>query len=385
MKNKTTESLPSLADTRRSLHMRVAAAGLAVVAVVGGYAQNEHNQNQKGKIATLQESNYTKDKQLDRLAKVTAAVAGVNKDTVTGKNLEKVDKLPGYGLEVSAEKEKLLQDSALQVVRRFKNAGPSYWQPHCTANKVSVGGEIYIVSAKHCFDDDIVGGGKGGVPTEPTAINIINEAKHEYAVVEPGTELGEGIEPPILSRINGIAVDISGNDWALLNVPHNKGPVSEAFLAKPSLEYTTSTLPTPGQEAALYGLPAASENQPIKANGTYLGRIFDDRVGNHFDLIGISADVPNKDACNFGASGSSAILSEGYATGPLAWRNNINFGESAQVNAGDDPQSGQLIRLNYEDELHLDLSGYSTICSFGIAYNRTLPSLAGALHSEKTK
>ena len=364
----------STPETKKSHKGRRAAVALvAGIALLKG-AQFEADQAQK--LKSVQQELADKEHSLDRVTDFVADQAGVGKGVVTGESLHLVNSLPGIEKLVSPEQRQLLEASTVKIAKRVKDSN-SEWFESCTATKVTNGSESFILSAAHCFSSDMASsGGKGAVPD---VLNMTELSSYEYAVFLPSKEPGLATGEPI-ARSSRLVIDFSGRaDLALMRVD-----TSADFDDIPaiSLEDFTSVNKSPnlGEQVALYGVPGSSGNVPITATGTYFGRVTGGALGspNQFiDLVGIDPSLPAEDACNYGASGSSAVFADGSVTGALTIRNNIGY--ETGMKQPEDIHSSQY-RLMIESLTGLDLGEFTTICGFAVPDEQSFAVLQSALN-----
>lgn len=250
----------------------------------------------------------------------TASPELIGKKAEQGFKLRAIEELPGYGLKPSPEARKQLTASTVKIVKREKHV-QSAWQEWCTGTKVSIGGEVFITSAKHCFND------LGWLSLRPKAkekaqagenpaINLAPNARYEYAVIDPGpkkrgwpTEL-----PPVVAEIKDIVVDPSKpNDWALLKPDISKGgtgaPIFNAIPVMDIMKMTQKAVV--GQEVVLYGLPQVTGHKPVAGKGVYIGEEVNADSNQRIAWVATRAKDQVHDPCLFGASGSSAITGGG--------------------------------------------------------------------------
>lgn len=369
------------ATSRNNLRARKALAVLTTAAVYMGsrYVDNTsaHSKQAEARISQLERSNKLQAKELKRVAAITGSLAGADKETILGTSLRSVESLPGYGQKVTHEQYERLRAATVKIVSRYKGAAiPSVWSENCTGTKVRIEGQDYVATAAHCFGEEssrYMGKGGGGPQAETIAKNFSDVTNKEYAMVDPSHDPVNRDEHPI-ALFSGLSISLVGPDWALLKPTFIDEQFQSAFEAIPALTYTSESHRKPGEQVALYGVPAANDNYPVPGFGVYLGRVPSDTDTSIFvDLVGIRAHSPSQDACNFGASGSHALFADGYVTGPLALRNNVS--NTKVANPGDDPQIGIDNRLQFERELGIDMSSFETVCGFAAPLPDTLSSL----------
>lgn len=323
--------------------------------------------------------------QLDREAAIAGRLSGVDRDVISGKGLGKASDLPGFGTIVSADQREKLADSSLKIIKRNKGSNDE-WQPWCSANKVIIDGTAFVETAGHCFEEQgrIIIPGKGG--PEDLAYDIAPLSTADYAVVAPQPEAAQTYPAALLplAYASGITINLGGTDVALIKPDTQSRPVATdggvtRFDELTALDSPQSLgAPTPGQEVALQGMPTASGHVRVQAVGINLGRAsFSDHYG-FLEAVGVrDITSPGQDPCSYGSSGSQGWLADGHRTGPLSRRNNNTFAE--RENPGDSPRLDQENRLKLEQQLHLNLGEFSTVCMFEIADSTILTALVKAM------
>lgn len=294
-----------------------------------------------------------------------------------GFKLKNIEELPGYGLKPNAEARKELVASTIKIVKRDRY-GESSWQEHCTGMKVSIGGESFITSAKHCFDDlgwrTLSEEARKKVQSgESPVINLGPNAPYQYAIIDPGpkkrgwpTEL-----PSVIADITDILVDPSNpNDWALLKPDIskiNKGP--SVFEDIPALDIMKmNQAPIVGQEVALYGLPQVTNHKPVAGKGIYIGETINTGREGRVAWIAMRAKDQVHDSYLFGASGSSASTG-GAVFSSLAWRSNFGYPGNKPRHWYDAPLKNALVfRSELEMSTGVNLKGISTVGGFTVDY-----------------
>jgi hypothetical protein len=286
-----------------------------------------------------------------------------------------VESLPGFGMRVTEQERAMLRASTVKIVDRPKGVDGAAWFDVCSGLKVSVGGADYAVTSSHCFDKEsgvkkefpshANGADPSTAPNRPQTQNITDMLSHDFGVWTVGSD---GMEVQDAGKTAPVsAVSISGDrDFALLKIDES-APESAAFDALPAAPYEAglSKAPIPGAEAAVFSLPDSNGGQIVAGKGYYLGRIKDPGdAAKEIDLVGIDPDTPADDACNFGASGSVAVIGGGYMTGPLSIRNNISNPPGS--NGGDGTSNDINNRQAMADELNLDLSKFPTVCGYSV-------------------
>lgn len=349
-----------------------------VAAVALTLAALKHETSQVQNIDTIQSENAKKTEQIDRLTSIIASQTGINEDVIKGESLKGLESLPAFGSHISPEQREMLTDATVKVGKRQK--GTDTWWQSCTGIKVSNGTESFVLSATHCFTDDLVSLGKGG---GTDALNITNESRFEYSLLDQSSlSSKEDSSGTAIASISSVAISFSA-DWALMRV--DSTAASKVFSEKPAIPMDmlveTVRQPAPGEEVALFSYPGHSEGAPVVATGTYLGRIENSGLSNFsysLDLVAINPADDSDDACYYGASGSSAVFSGGSVSGPLSMRNTIGYGDSHTVTTGD--VNDETARLYIESYTQLDLSAFGVICGFSAPGQYTVDSLITAIN-----
>jgi hypothetical protein len=322
------------------------------------------------------------------LAQVAGRLAGVSGETVLGTNLKSVKQLEGYGQHVNKETAEALKRSTVMVVSQYSdpNTGKTYeWQEDCSGTKISFGGANYVLSAGHCFH--YAGGSKGG-GDYPDAANILPNSYNNYGVVLPGSD--DTIKTPFSNvfQANAVSIDLGGRDFALMRIDSQPG---DAFDQLPSVDANMmiNALPTQGAEVAMFGFPAAAKNEMVYGRGIYLGTIQQYPGSNiSLDLVGVeNARSSTLDACNYGSSGSSGVLSTGRILGPMHYRYNLNYDKGTSLDQGDksrdDPTFELKTVLSYEEKLGVNMrsGNFNTICAYNSADSTMMPMLVHGLET----
>jgi hypothetical protein len=370
---------PEIKPTASTIRKIPAGAALAGTLFAGGLAVgNQYGElaNKRKQVTALEKQAANRNKleyRVSRLAEAVSALSNVDKDTVMGIGLISPADLPAHGQEVSRELRGNLEQATVKILKRHRGSDEP-WQPNCTGVKVNAGGNLYVTTAAHCFSDDLTNGLKGGggeLPLQTFNINTITKFEYALTPVTPTST-----NTPV--RIEAVSQNINGQDWALLRPSPDHASESNSFFTDiKALDFASSLDPSPGQEVALYGAPQANNHLGVRATGIYLGRIVDPyNTARKVDLVGIdNIDEPRLDACNYGASGSSAIFADGYVSGPLSTRNHITYGPGKPQNAPDNPVVGEQNRLAYEQALGVDLGGFATVCGFSVVEQDTIQQL----------
>ena len=309
--------------------------------------------------------------------------------------LRQPSELPGIKIHLGTERLNQIKQSTLEIGYRIKPefGGSPNWQfaPNCTAVKVQVPGEKdpVIATAGHCLG--AVSGAVNGMLTDPSnpgtiAENFEDATNLEFAVLDPNEpELGVRLNQPI-AVIDKISVDTNDKDVAFLH-PIATDPsqfVSDnirSFDSIPAIPLTSTKAPKQGTPVALYGEPQANGFEPIAGTGIFLGRVYQTEsdngvlVTNQVDLVGIRPNTPQQDNCNFGTSGSMAILPNGQLLGNLSRRNNTGYGPDKTMQYWDNINVAEYWFITWEQQLNVDLSAFSTICTYSVLDNQTIQGL----------
>jgi hypothetical protein len=344
---------------------------------------------------TLEELTAMQER-LKRFGKIMGDLSesDVSASVISGEALRPAASLPGYGAIVSAELRQKAKASTVQIGTQSKGAADkSTWYQNCTATKMTYQARTFVLSAAHCFADDIP---KHGGPEDavmlPRAVNITSKATESYAILDPTIPEHQRMSAEPLAFVTNIAINRSGDaDWALLEVSQNEDS-DRAFGDIPGLNLQNTAsgysdiIPKPpveGQNTVVYSIPQSSGNTEIMEPGTYLGRVYGGEIGYSssylYDLVGINPEDPTEDACNYGASGSQAVLADGTTTGPLAWRNNIGYPNGTREPVDGTAQHTRTDRLKIEATTGINSDQFSTVCIYSAAQPDTIGSLIKVL------
>ncbi|HET9174262.1 MAG TPA: hypothetical protein VFN56_03200 [Candidatus Saccharimonadales bacterium] len=97
-------------------------------------------------------------------------------------------------------------------------------------------------------------------------------------------------------------------------------------------------------------------------------------------LVGLTADNPQSDSCEFGGSGSVAMFANGKFSGPLSFRNNIGYGDAHSYASPDNAVDNQRNRLEFEASTKLNLGQFTTVCGFSVPSTaEVMPDLISVL------
>jgi len=280
------------------------------------------------------------------------------------------DNLPGAQLRVDQTERDRLIAAAVKLARHHQGTPLARESQYCSGTKVSHKGVAYILSAAHCFRNDIEGLHlPGGLPQAVNITSRLGSLKH--VALDLHLPNDHRLREP-LATIQAVAVDRSGEaDMALLSVTDT----SPAFREKPaipltSLAYGSKPLLIVGQQVTLYSATESSRDEPIVTTGVYLGRrtgIPTNGWAQRLDLVGISPNQPSEDACGPGASGSSAAYAERQLSGPLAVFNNYKYPTPTPT-----PMPSQAVleqratRQLIEVRTGLETDRFATVCGFSV-------------------
>ncbi len=349
------------AAAKRRLRRQRAAGLLLAVSLAAGLTQDYRRDSRQKQEQIVQA------RRLERMAGILANMSGVSAETVRGDNLKRADKLPGRRAKISAEVRKELEEATVQVLQRPKGSQDD-WNEHCTGTKVSINNSVYILTAGHCITSNEQ---KGGYDPAKPAVNVYPTSYYEYAVADAGSTSTDRMNGrAIIARIDGISLDTTGNDIALMS-PIERSPKSDSrsFSAISAINLDNQNnlaAPVQGEPVALYSLPMSSGHEPVPGTGVYLGRVQVSSDPRPMDLVGIhSADI-SSDPCYFGSSGSSGRFKSRLLTGPLSIRNGLPSeggvlaANHVKVNYEQDMRN----RLEYEEQTGVNMSEFTVICGF---------------------
>lgn len=315
------------------------------------------------------------------------------KKEVVHKGLEKVSALPGYKINVGPEMRKQLMDSTVEVIKHNPpnaDTAPMPWFGNCTGVKVLMPGQMdpMIMTAAHCFSEATgIKYGDFANPAAPTdtAENFMNAEYYEVGIVDPQSPWSTREQGPLLG-IGGISISTHHKDVALLSPftgkggPSPSGQDSRTFEQIPAINFKVAEHLAPGEQVALYGVPQAANFTPVIGTGRYIGRVhFSEYVydtgpetsSRMLDIVAVNPNNPTADACNFGASGSLAMRSDGSMLGPLSIRLNKGYSTPNTNQALDSPNFNNYWRTEWEMETGIDLENYSTICAYTVLDQNT--------------
>jgi hypothetical protein len=268
-----------------------------------------------------------------------------------------------------------LRSATVELVHRADALAS--WRQECTGTKVRVDDRVYVLTARHCVSDLIDRNAVFPSLTRdvermtapdlhrPVDVTAVLEAGLGIRTVEGGGRVDTSSASPVTRVVAQWYPDV-----ALLSVAG-----TNAFDAVPALVYRPGVRPgLEDGETASVGLPAAASGRRVLASGTYLGRVQNPSDPTQLlDLVGLHPGSPSGDACNYGASGSLAVISPGSFTGPLAVRNNVV--NKAGSNGEDDPVFDRKDRKGMAEQLGRSLEGYATICGYAELTREVLEGL----------
>lgn len=367
------------------------AAGLALSsALVVGAAYFEHAHDERASHSA--QADGDSQDEITRITKILGSIdpslEGISPSVIDGSSLKSVNTLPGYGKKVTPELGEQLEQSTLQISYRQKGVNEP-WQESCTAEKVELNGKFYMLTSNHCFGkyEQQESKGHGGPTTYPNIRNLtkIIDADYEFAILDPTESLEERVNSDPVAYVTGIAVDESQiTDLALLSAEPTE-EFKAFFDSMPALNLNRlmddSEEPELGQSVDVHSVPEDSDQTPVSNTGVYLGRMeISGSVSQTVDLVGLEASGPNQDACNYGGSGSMAVLASGQITGTLSWRNNTGYGKYDTYYPPDAPATDVPYRLQEEQYTGFDLDRFDTICGYTVVKSgQTVSNLVKAL------
>jgi len=88
-------------------------------------------------------------------------------------------------------------------------------------------------------------------------------------------------------------------------------------------------------------------------------------------LVGIQPTDLQNDNCNYGTSGSMALLPNGTMLGNLSMRSNNGYGPEKAIYWPDSAEYDNYWRPIWEQELDIDLSAFPTICGYTVMDKNT--------------
>ena len=325
-----------------------------------------------------------------------AESASPKKDLIemVANKLRNPNKLPGNRLRHKPEQFNQLKTSTVQIIRRFWNQekNSTGWEPSCTAVKVSIPGqsEPYIMSAAHCFSE--LTGVRTGAFTDMSspqnkAENYTDLGPYQYAVADPNAGLDERLQQPT-ALITGILISTDNRDTVLLRaggeINNSDTPNVRHYADIPAIPLKIAEMPPlQGTPVILYGQPKANNFESIVGLGTYLGRVWiTEPVPSHgganvpaarrpLDLVGINPTDSKNDNCNFGTSGSMALLPNGTLLGNLSMRATRGYSSPEKNQDFDRPDYDVYWRPRWEKQLNVDLGSFAVLCGYTVMNSQT--------------
>jgi hypothetical protein len=304
--------------------------------------------------------------------------------------------LPGTEIHLGQEILDQIKSSTVELGLRYRHdlvGGSTYapFSPNCTAVRVSVPGvkDALFATAAHCFSN-LTGSRSGGLRDAQNpnlkAENFTAVSDMEYAILDPSEpELDQRSNQPV-AIVDRISISTDYKDIALLHIKNTGHSLNSSVNIRKLSEIPALPLkalkqaPLPGTPVAMYGEPQASGFEPVSGTGTYLGRVVynytDDYSGESvtrmLDMVGITADAPELDKCNFGASGSVAELPDGQILGNLSTRVTLGYGPEHTMQFGDISLEDNLYWLNqWENQTGINMEGFTTVCGFTVINAKT--------------
>jgi len=281
----------------------------------------------------------------------------------------------------------------------------------CSGVKVSVGEESFISIAAHCFAAETgVGGGvlnPLNFPPNDGALDFFDRSFYTYDIEASSTT---PLDRQPLATVDGITISTDSVDAALLRVNPSAPTTSKSGQPLPgyqslkALPYLRQAALTPGQKVAMYSTPESTDNQPVKATGTFIG-VYREPTGyikngvatmRATDVVLIHPKRPYEDACYYGASGSSFVAKETRngntaglrgkiaVSGPLSARINSLYDPYLAPTYHDSNPETQLKqslieertwRTEVEFQLGVAISPQDTICKFSVVGSNTKSAL----------
>jgi hypothetical protein len=318
--------------------------------------------------------------------------------------LKTIEQMPGYELKVTPEQRREQRAAVVQIVTQSEaggvgtTQGPVSWNQWCTGYRVRIPGtpSPYIMSSAHCFESAT--GSSDGVLSDPTAPqnkaeNFISVGNMQYAITVPNTFTDSPYTKSIFP-IDGISVDTDNKDVALMRMippspplgdPGNTQEDNFGYLpAIPMSKFKGN--PIPGEEASLLGISQADGAVLESGTGRYFGRVTLDStdlegnlVTRKLDIVGIKANLPAADVCNFGDSGSEAQFATGSYTGPLSVRFNFGYGSGRnKIWQQEDYNARMGNRIDVrsiEEQTGVSAKGFTTLCAYTVMGSNTIPNL----------
>ena len=307
--------------------------------------------------------------QADRMADAIAlALSGqtiidetVTRNTIEGIGLKSQDSLPGANMEVTPEQQEELEQATVHILRKSKGSeGP--WQDWCTATRITYEGQIYVVSARHCYQEAI---DNSDITTENVypAYDFMPSSTFDYAATTTA-----GGEPIVY--FDGLSMDMN-DDWALLRpkIPQQPDTGYEQFSNLPALNYDVDPKdPIVGEKGITHGYGAFNGFQPASEKVTYLGKYTVkglETPRQTFYLVAINPKTVTRSGCLPGYSGSSVEFSSGATTGPLTYA--YDFGYANPLENSISPFKPYFLdRYIFEQLTGINLEGDEAVCAYGV-------------------
>lgn len=321
--------------------------------------------------------------------------------------LKNASELTGSKIQLSPEILNRIKASTLEIAVRPKAAiaeGTEYsFSPWCTAVKVSLPGqkEPFMMTAAHCFAEatGIPNGAFRDINPNNKAEDFTDRGSNEYAIVDPGdSNLSERTAQPI-ATVDRIIIDTNYKDVALLHpVATDASTISSALIRHfeevPAIPLSIAEkAPLPGTPVALYGEPQSDGYEPIAGQGTFLGKVHLTTIAaqgaspqyRQLYLVGVKPTSAEADNCNYGASGSTALLPNGQVLGILSIRSPRGYGPNHEPQQADVDNGAinwdEKWRPVFEKQLGINLSEFSVLCGYTIMDKNTPQELlSGAFH-----
>jgi hypothetical protein len=306
-------------------------------------------------------------------------------------DLRSINQLSGYSMRVSQLQEE--EQAAVTVKlgeQPYSNgaSNPAPGEQWCTGLNVDFPGtsNSYVLTNAHCFETAT--GQAYGVfydTSKPphAAENYIGLSGYQYSILDPEVPSAVRGQFP-MGIVDGLSIDTSGVDAALLNVVPDNGNKDSGqpptykgeppYSAYPAISFDRLTnsakYEEPGQQVAMDGIPAANGNKPIKTTGRYLGRYVYTPYPNYYswplDLVAVKAESPFSDACQHGSSGGSAELADGDFLGGLNSRFSTGYGPTHFYAYQDTPSFDKTQIKDMEKALKVKVPEGDTVCGFTV-------------------
>jgi hypothetical protein len=354
-------------------------AGLGAVVIAGLAASSivlvERTERlERGLASAAAES--VADSRLERLAGIIATSQDVELGTILGTSLVSTRDLPGSGRAVDERRRAALAAATVRLGKRPHGPSdewPPGWSPACTGTVVEEAGRLYVLSAAHCFDADLLLDDVDYEDDTPDVREVSRKLPFDFAILA-----GPGDGSVVLAELGELALPVDHSlDWALAvvddDLPPGITPVPFRLFRDPSMAAIA------GEDVGHHTYSSRTLDAAIEAVGTYLGGA-DDAIGAYdqtVDLVAIEPDSADTDVCFFGASGSSAALASGGFTGPLSFRNTIGYGEARNIESDDIDGKWNLLQM--EDATGVVLDETSVVCGYAGYDQPTVDAMFAAL------